>query len=185
MSGGAARQAGGRASSVRMLAAVALPVLAVDLLTKALAVARLQPPYAPHRLVGDVVRLTLAYNQEGVMGLPAGPDSRWILSAVSAVLLVVLARLLFATRPGDRPRAAALALIIGGAVGNLADRLVSARGVVDFIDIGTPAWRFWTFNVADIGIDVGIVLLGWALWRADLERKRSHAITLDAARNPR
>ena len=153
-------------SRLRSLAFVALPVLIADLVTKHLAVLDLQPPYVPHRVLGDAVRLTLAYNRQGVMGLPAGRYARWLLSGVAVVVLAVLGRMLLATKPAERLRALALALIIGGAIGNLAGRLASGGGVVDFIDVGAAAWRFWTFNVADVAIDTGIALLAWAMWRA-------------------
>ena len=153
-------------SRLRSLIFVASPVLIADLVTKRLAVAELQPPYVPHRVLGDAVRLTLAYNRQGVMGLPAGPYARWLLSGVTLVVLAALGRMLLATKPAERLRATALALVIGGAIGNLAGRLASGGGVVDFIDVGTASWRFWTFNVADVAIDTGIALLAWAMWRA-------------------
>ena len=155
-----------RTATGRALAFVTLPLWIADIVTKQLALAYVRPPGTPHRLLGNAVRLTLGYNQQGVMGLPVGPYSRWILSGVSIVLLGVLVRWLYETRAGDGLRATALALIIGGALGNLLDRLASGRGVVDFIDIGIGRWRFWTFNVADMAIDVGVVLLAWTLWRA-------------------
>ena len=58
---------------------------------------------------------------------------------------------------------AALALIIAGALGNAWERVFSPHGVVDFIDIGIGASRFYTFNVADIGITLGTVLLALAI----------------------
>jgi len=58
----------------------------------------------------------------------------------------------------------ALALIAAGALGNLLDRLRSARGVVDFIDVGIGDTRFWTFNVADSGVTMGALLLMFVLW---------------------
>ena len=61
----------------------------------------------------------------------------------------------------------ALALIGGGAAGNLLDRLRSSRGVVDFIDIGVGDVRFWTFNLADAGVFCGAMLLLLVLSRAD------------------
>ena len=64
-----------------------------------------------------------------------------------------------------RALGAALGLITGGAVGNLADRLRSPRGVVDFIDMGLGDYRFWTFNVADVGVTVGAALLLYILLR--------------------
>jgi signal peptidase II len=78
----------------------------------------------------------------------------------------VLVRLLYETRAHEKLRAVSLAMIIGGALGNLLDRLMSSRGVVDFIDVGIGTWRFWTFNVADMAIDIGIALFAWTLWRA-------------------
>jgi signal peptidase II len=148
----------------RILLWVALPVLIADFTAKRLAVAHLQPPHTPHRVLGDVLRFTLAYNRQGVMGLPIGPNGRWLLIAFTVILLVVLVRLLRAAPARDRLRPVSLALIIGGACGNLVGRLVAGR-VVDFIDVGTAAWRFWTFNLADVAIDVGIGLLVWSLWR--------------------
>jgi signal peptidase II len=154
------------AATSRALAFVALPVCVLDVVTKRLAVAYLQPPHTAHRVLGDAVRFTLGYNQQGVMGLPVGPYSRWILSGVSIVLVAVLVRLLYESQPHEKLRATSLAVIIGGALGNLLDRLASGRGVVDFIDIGSRTWRFWTFNVADMAIDIGIAVFAWTLWRA-------------------
>jgi signal peptidase II len=101
------------------------------------------------------------------MGLPAGPYARWVLAGTTVIGLLVLARLLRTTPPRARTRGIGLALLIGGASGNLLSRLSDPRGVVDFLDIGVAGWRFWTFNVADIGITCGALLLGWALWRSD------------------
>ncbi len=156
----------------RLVAAVSLPVLIADFVTKRLAVAFLQPPLTPHPVIGDAVRFTLTYNRKGVMGLPVGPYGRWLLIAATLVVLVVLWRMLRETGPGLRLRGVALALVAGGAAGNLLDRLAGGRGVVDFIDVGTRAWRFWTFNVADMAIDVGVALLAWTLWQpAKAERR--------------
>jgi signal peptidase II len=57
--------------------------------------------------------------------------------------------------------------VTGGAIGNLVDRLRSARGVVDFIDVGFPdgGWRFYIFNVADSAVSIGAVLLAIILFR--------------------
>lgn len=155
--------AGAGLSRAHLVALVALPVLIADFTTKFLAV-RLLEPLGPRRVIGNAVRFTLAYNRQGVMGLPFGPASRWLLSGVTVAVLAVLVRMLRGTAPEQRLRAASLALIIGGAVGNLLDRLAHGA-VVDFIDVGTSGWRFWTFNVADMAIDVGVALLAWTLWR--------------------
>jgi len=78
--------------------------------------------------------------------------------------LVILGRLYKATRQGDLLRTFALGLVCGGAVGNLIDRVRSATGVVDFIDVGVGDLRWPTFNVADMAVSVGAFLLAWVLW---------------------
>jgi signal peptidase II len=142
-----------------------LAVIVADVVTKALALAFLWPRYVPHDVLGDAVRLTLAYNQGMAFGIPVGGPSRVILASVAVGILVVLARLYRATPPGHVPRALALGLVCGGAVGNLIDRVRSPDGVIDFIDIGVGDVRFWTFNVADLGVTAGACLLALVLWR--------------------
>lgn len=144
----------------------ALGVLAADHLTKYLAVYYLTPAFVPHRVVGEAVRFTLVYNPGAAFGLPLTPPLRVVLLAFSFLALALLASLYRSTHPADRLQALAIGLVAGGAVGNLIDRLRSARGVVDFIDVGLGGHRFWTFNVADAGITVGAALLVWSLLRA-------------------
>ena len=79
-------------------------------------------------------------------------------------MLRVLWGLYRETRDRDNLRTFALALLCGGAVGNALDRLRSADGVVDFIDVGVGASRWPTFNVADVAVTLGAALLAWALW---------------------
>ncbi len=142
-------------------------VVAADAFTKMLAVDRLLPAYLPRPVLGDGVRLTLVYNPGAAFGLHFGPQSRWIFVGLSLVALAVLAKLYVDTPLAHRARLLALALVTGGALGNLMDRLKTARGVVDFIDVGVGAWRWPTFNVADIAVTTGSILLGWLLWNAD------------------
>lgn len=81
--------------------------------------------------------------------------------------LLVLGSLYRATRRGDRRRALALGLVVGGALRNLVNRFWSARGVVDWIDIGIGEHCWPAFNVADIGVSVGALLLALVFWRED------------------
>jgi len=147
------------------------PLLAVlvlaDCSTKRLAVERLSPPYVPHEIVGDWLRFTLAYNSGAAMGISFGGYSRIGLALVAVGALAVLGTLYHRSSAGDYRRGAALALVTGGAAGNLLDRLGSTRGVVDFIDLGVGDLRFWTFNMADIGITCGAVILAILLARAE------------------
>ncbi|MDQ3949008.1 MAG: signal peptidase II [Gemmatimonadota bacterium] len=150
----------------------AAAVVAVDVVTKWLAVRFLSPPHVPHPVIGDVVRLTLAYNPGAAFSMHLGPYSRYIFGAFALVALVVLWNLYRRSNPSERLLSFALGLAWGGAAGNLVDRVRSSRGVVDFIDIGVDAWRFWTFNVADSAVTVGAVILAWLLAR---EERRAHA----------
>ena len=76
----------------------------------------------------------------------------------------------------------ALALVCGGAVGNLIDRIRSRIGVVDFIDIGFGDWRWPTFNVADMAVSIGAFLLAWALWVKRTSANRFRVGARDDAR---
>lgn len=138
-----------------------LTIVLVDVVTKRFAVSELWPPHVPHRVIGDFLRFTLAFNPGGAMSLSLGPQSRWWFSLLAIGTLFVLAYIYKQTSPHDRMQMASIALICGGAVGNLLDRLRSARGVVDFIDIGIGTHRFFTFNIADVGVTIGTATLTW------------------------
>jgi signal peptidase II len=144
-----------------------------DCTTKRYAVERLQVPHVPHEVLGESVRFTLAYNTGAAFSTSLGPYSRYIFGVLSLAVLVVLFDLYRKARVDDRLQVAGLAIVSAGALGNLVDRVRWSRGVVDFIDIGTSSWRFWTFNVADACVTVGAVLLGIALLRADADAARS------------
>jgi signal peptidase II len=148
---------------------VLVMVAAVDFCTKALAVSRLVPQRLPHEVYGDVVRFTLVYNPGAAFGLHVGQYSRSIFTVLTIVALVILGRLYAATRPGDVVRTLSLALVCGGAVGNLIDRIRAEAGVVDFIDIGFGDSRWPTFNIADMAVSLGAFLLAWVLWGEDAE----------------
>ena len=105
-----------------------LSIVLVDVATKRLAVAALTP-YVPRNAIDDVLRFTLAFNSGGAMSLSLGPSSRWWFTLLSLATLVVLAYMYRQTSPDNRIQLASLALICGGAVGNLIDRIRSPRGV--------------------------------------------------------
>lgn len=144
---------------------LALTVFFVDCTTKELAVEALVPEHTPHRVIGSAVRFTLAYNRGAAMGLPFGAMGRWPLVALSLVVVAVLLRFLYRTPLHAQRQRIALGLLLGGAFGNLLSRVRSPAGVVDFIDIGIGQTRFYLFNVADIAVCVGAVLLALVLWR--------------------
>ena len=146
---------------------VLLLVTATDAVTKSLAQRWLPLPQLPHDMLGNTVRFTLVYNPGAAFGLTFGAYSRWIFMALTIVALMILARLYAATPNGNVPRVVALALVCGGALGNLMDRVWSGMGVVDFIDIGLRSARWPTFNVADVSVSIGAVLLAIVLWSED------------------
>jgi signal peptidase II len=139
-------------------------IVVADVITKALAVYSLLPQRLPHELMGAALRLTLVYNPGAAFGLHLGAYSRWIFMALTAGALFILGRLYRSTRDGDLLRTLAIALVCGGALGNLIDRIRSAAGVVDFIDVGIGDMRWPTFNVADMAVSIGAFLLAWVLW---------------------
>lgn len=145
--------------------AVAVVVL-LDLVTKWWAVGALVM-YEPIPVVGDLLRWRLIYNPGAAFGLHLGPWSRWIFLVIAVVAFVVLYRMSREARPGDWLRQLCLGAVAGGALGNLVDRVRGPQGVVDFIDAGIGASRWPTFNVADIGVSCGAVLLAISLWRED------------------
>jgi signal peptidase II len=153
--------------------AIALTVVIADVITKLWATYVLVPMHVPHPVIGEYVRFTLVYNPGAAFGLHLGEYSRWIFTALTLVALVVLWRLFTASRDGDFSRIAAIALVTGGAIGNLIDRIRSSAGVVDFIDIGVGDVRWPTFNVADMAVSVGAFLLAWVLWGEESDESRS------------
>lgn len=145
----------------------ALGVVAIgDIVTKRWAEAALQL-HLPEEVVGHWLRWTLTYNPGAAMNLSVGDASRVVFSVIAVVMIGYLLHLYRQTHPAERATPFALGLIAAGAFGNLLDRLRHAKGVVDFIDVGTASWRFWTFNVADMGVTVGAVLLALLMWRED------------------
>jgi signal peptidase II len=143
-------------------------VVLADCTTKHLVVEQLGPPFFTHDVLGSTLRFRLAYNTGMAFGVDWGAWSRPLLILSGLAILVVLAQLYRRAAPTARATAVALALVCGGAVGNLLDRVQSTRGVVDFIDVGVGAHRFWTFNLADAGITLGAVLLALSLARGEL-----------------
>jgi signal peptidase II len=162
------------AESRRLFWVAALALVVGDFTTKRLAEQTLLP-FPPVEVVGEWVQLRLVYNQGAAFGLHLGPWSRWIFLGVAVLAIVLLYRLARSSPARDWMRQASCALVAGGAAGNLVDRIRSAQGVVDFIDIGVGATRWPTFNMADMGVSVGAIALALSLWLEDARRSRTRA----------
>ncbi|MGH7668637.1 MAG: signal peptidase II [Gemmatimonadaceae bacterium] len=154
-------------NKARLFWPVLLAVTVSDAVTKALAQRWLPLPDLPHEVLGNTLRFTLVYNPGAAFGITFGGYSRWIFMALTIVALLILARLYAGTRNGSGLRTLALALVCGGALGNLVDRVWSPMGVVDFVDIGLRNARWPTFNLADLAVSTGAVLLAFVLWAED------------------
>ncbi len=125
-------------------------------------------------LFGGLVPLRLAFNRGAAFGISIGEDPRWFFIPITIIALFLLFYLLKHARPGDILRTFSVSLVISGAVGNLIDRVTEARGVVDFIgpiDLGFMLWPI--FNVADMAISCGAVLLAISFWLEEREERRA------------
>jgi signal peptidase II len=133
---------------------LAAGIVVADQATKAWLTSALQPRQTVD-VVGDLVRLTYSDNGGGLFGLFQG--QALVFAALSMIVVALIVG--YHARAGHDPwLSVALGLLLGGALGNLLDRLV--RGfVVDFVDAGIGTWRWYTFNVADAAISCAIVLL--------------------------
>ncbi len=154
-------------SNTRLFWPVAAAFLLTDVVTKWWAVQSLSPAHTRHEVFGEWLTFTLLYNPGAAFGLHLGDWSRWIFTALTVGAVVILTRMYQSAADGDRVKVIALGMILGGACGNLIDRLRSGQGVVDFIDVGIGDLRWPTFNVADIGVSCGALLLAVVLWRED------------------
>lgn len=159
----------------RLFWPVAAAFLVTDFATKLWAVRALAPVHTRHEVLGDWLTFTLLYNPGAAFGLHLGDWSRWIFTALTVGAVVILTRMYQSTAEGDTLKLTSLGMILGGACGNLIDRLRSGQGVVDFIDVGIGDMRWPTFNVADIGVSCGALLLALVLWREDRVAAQSAA----------
>lgn len=140
---------------------IVVGVVVLDQLTKVWVVAQLSD--APLSILGDDVELRLTRNSGGAFSLFT--NATIVLAILAIVLSVVLARAV--QRARDRWTVVALSLVLGGALGNLLDRVFRAPGflrgeVVDYVRVGS----FPSFNVADSAITVGAILLILVAFRA-------------------
>lgn len=125
---------------------------------------------APTPVIGDFVRIAKTYNDGGIFGLFGTAAPVLALASIAVVVGIVA----YQARSGSAPLllTVALGLLLGGALGNLIDRIRFGH-VIDFVDMGLGDLRWYTFNVADASISLaitGLLLLGlfgerWERWR--------------------
>jgi signal peptidase II len=161
---------------------VIFPVIMVlDLITKRWALEALASERS--ELFGGLIPLTLAFNRGAAFGISLGDDSRWFFVPVTIVALGLLAMLFRQAHHRDLLRIVSISLVVSGAIGNLYDRVRWSRGVIDFIGpIDLGFWDFPIFNVADMAITCGAILLALSFWFEEQE-ERGRAAAASAVPN--
>ncbi len=135
-------------------------VIVLDQLSKWWALSALQPAGVPHAVIPGLLNWTLAFNTGAAFSFLADSAGwqRWFFVLLAVVISAVLVVWLARTARRDWRTALPLGLIVGGALGNLIDRLHAAQ-VTDFIQVYYREWSYPVFNLADCGITVGAVML--------------------------
>jgi signal peptidase II len=151
--------------NLTLLLAIALLAMVVDQVSKLLILQSLRYEGNQVPVLGELVKFVLTLNKQGVFGLALGRGLTYFLFPLLGILLVIV----FASSARHAGFTSCYGLVLGGAFGNLIDRLFRHRGVVDFISVKFfhfrigNTWigmdRWYTFNVADSCLVVGIVLL--------------------------
>ena len=160
---------------ITVFATITPSVLVLDLISKSWALDTLGGG-SRSEIFGGFVPLTLAYNRGAAFGISLGDDSRWFFIPITILALILLLVLLKQAARRDWLRLVSISMVVAGALGNLYDRVRWDRGVVDFIgpiDLGIMDWPI--FNVADMSITCGAVLLAISFWEEE-RRERAEAV---------
>jgi signal peptidase II len=157
-----------RALTILMTAAAALTL---DQTSKSAALAALQP-HVPVD-VTPFLTLRLGFNTGVSFGMFATDSNTLRIPLILLTAAIVIALIVMAVRANTVERVA-LSAIIGGAAGNLTDRVLRGK-VTDFIDVHVAGWHWPAFNLADTAITLGVVTLLWASLRSD----RKHQMESD------
>ena len=141
-----------RRAAIAVFALVALVIVVCDQLLKLWIVANYKPE-TPSPVVGDWLRVDFTHNAGGLFGVFQNSAGLFALVSLGVVAFIVA----FEYRSGwsNWLVTLALALLLGGAIGNFVDR-IRLGYVVDFADLGIGAWRWYIFNVADSAVTVSI-----------------------------
>lgn len=136
---------------------IALVVIVADQLTKFAATVGLA--HGPVEVL-PFLNFALVHNSGAAFGFlsTAGGWQKFFFVGIAALATIVIVVMLRKVPRRDWFMQISLSLILGGAIGNLVDRLIHGY-VIDFIDFYIGSWHFWTFNVADAAISIGAVML--------------------------
>lgn len=143
---------------LRLGLSLAAVILVLDQATKWWILEIVRLPELGRIEVLPFLNLTMVWNRGVTFGLLAGEAwwHAWALAGIALAVVVALA--VWLARAPDRWTALALGLVLGGAIGNVIDR-IRFGAVVDFIDLHAFGWHWYVFNVADSAIVTGVILL--------------------------
>jgi signal peptidase II len=147
---------------------IMLAIIAADQATKQLVTASL-PLEHTRDIIRDFLRLWHVRNSGAVWGFFSGHDGGIIpkvITVLAIAALLIVAWFFLRAKKGARLELFSYAFILGGALGNLVDRLRLGY-VVDFLDVYVKSWHWPTFNVADSCITIGVLLLALSLLRGE------------------
>lgn len=143
-----------------LLVGVVALVVVVDQVVKALVRPRLEL-YESIPVIPEFFSLTRVHNTGAAFGLMNGVDFPFkaaVLALLQTAALVGLTVSVAMLAPGQKLTRLGLSFVIGGAIGNLIDRILFGY-VLDFFDFYRGGWHFWAFNVADAAINIGVALM--------------------------
>lgn len=158
--------------SIKAISVLVILIFVADQATKILAVRDLAP-LGSIEIIPSFFSLTFVKNKGAAFGMFAGLPSPWreiSLGVVSAIALGFVIHMLVTEGKHHRVPRLALSLILGGACGNLLDR-VRYGAVVDFLDFYIGQYHWPAFNIADSSICIGVVLLLWSMFLGSKEKR--------------
>ena len=171
-----------RARSLFLYLLIAIFVITIDQVSKSLIQQYLIEGQSVS-IIGDFLYFQFIYNSGGAMGTRLGPS--WVYLILTIVALLVISRYFWTIRSSGWLEKSALALIFGGAIGNLADRIMYGK-VIDFIDMDFPdipflnIYRWFTYNIADAAITIGLIIFAAGI----LIKKKNEPPVTDSAQFP-
>jgi signal peptidase II len=155
-------------------------IMALDVMTKRWALVALE--FESSELFGGLLPLTLAFNKGAAFGMRVTEDSRWFFIPVTIIAVGLLTVLFRQAEDRDYLRIGSISLVVSGAVGNLYDRMRWSEGVVDFLGpVDLWLWDFPIFNVADMAITCGAILLAISFWFEEQEERAREVAEKTAA----
>ena len=164
---------------VQIHCGIALLIVIVDQITKWAILSNLEPYSST--AVTSFFNLVLVYNKGAAFGFLANSnfDVNLFFLIANFVILLVLLIALRTLCPPRSQTATAIWLIIGGAIGNMIDRLVHGH-VIDFLDFHYSGWHYSAFNVADSAITVGAILIAMEILGLRVIFRKSNSANTDS-----